>query len=268
MTVAADPRLIWYVARAAGLVAWGLSAATVLWGLALSTRALGRRPKPAWLADLHRFLGGLTVVFTVVHVAALALDDYVQFTLTDLLVPLAADWRPLAVAWGIVSLYLLLAIEITSLLRRRVSTKLWRRVHQASFMLFATATVHLLIAGSDATEPWLRWTVLLTVTAAVYLSAVRVLTPRRARRSTPARPTSTPERAVQVRTTSSRWGAQPTRPEVTHDVRGEQRVIAEIARRRRAGAAARGGPRAGPRLRRRPRSAPRRRPSRPTGPPL
>lgn len=201
--MAADPPLVWYVARAAGLVAWALSAATVLWGLALSSRALGRRPKPAWLADLHEHLGGLTVVFTAVHVGALALDDYIEFTPTDLLVPFAAEWRPLAVAWGIVGLYLLLAIEGTSLLRRRVPTKLWRRVHRASFMLFAAATTHLLTAGTDATQPWLRWTVLLAVSAVVYLSAVRVLTPRRARRQTlPARSTSTSARGVHARSTS------------------------------------------------------------------
>ena len=195
---ATDPQLLWYAARAAGLVAWALSATTVLWGLALSTRALGRRPNPAWLADLHQFLGGLTVAFTVVHIAALALDDYVQFSPTDLLVPLAADWRPLAVAWGIVGLYLLLAIEATSLLRRRLPKKLWRSVHHASFALFAVATIHLLTAGTDATQPWLRWTVLLTVTATVYLSAVRILTPRRTRRSRPPKPTSSPAHAVQA----------------------------------------------------------------------
>jgi DMSO/TMAO reductase YedYZ heme-binding membrane subunit len=182
---------MWYVARAAGVVAWALSAATVLWGLALSTRALGRRPRPAWLADLHQYLGGLTVVFTAVHIAALALDDYVQFTPTDLFIPLAAEWRPLAVAWGIVGLYLLLAIEATSLARRRIPTKLWRRVHHASFILYATATMHLLTAGTDAPEPWLRWTVLLTVAAVLYLSTVRALTPRRLRRARPARPTTT-----------------------------------------------------------------------------
>jgi DMSO/TMAO reductase YedYZ heme-binding membrane subunit len=180
--ISADPRLVWYIARAAGLVAWALSATTVLWGLALSTRAFGRRPRPPWLADLHQYLGGLTVIFTAVHIAALALDDYVQFTLTDMLIPLAAEWRPLALAWGIVGLYLLLAVEATSLLRRRIPTKLWRRVHHASFILFATATIHLLTAGSDATEPWLRWTVLLTVAAVIYLSTARVLTPRRAGR--------------------------------------------------------------------------------------
>jgi hypothetical protein len=57
----------------------------------------------------------LGVVFTAVHVAAIVADSYVHFGLVDVLVPLAATWHPLAVAWGIVGLYLLLAVEITSL---------------------------------------------------------------------------------------------------------------------------------------------------------
>ena len=38
----------------------------------------------------------------------------------ELFVPLASAWKPGAVAWGVVALYLLLAIEITSLLQRRI----------------------------------------------------------------------------------------------------------------------------------------------------
>ena len=33
----------WYVARAGGVVAWALSTVSVVWGLMLSTRVLGRR---------------------------------------------------------------------------------------------------------------------------------------------------------------------------------------------------------------------------------
>ena len=33
--------LLWYTARASGLVAWALLSAGVLWGLALSTKVLG-----------------------------------------------------------------------------------------------------------------------------------------------------------------------------------------------------------------------------------
>ncbi len=142
-------QLPWYIARAAGLVSWALLAAATLWGLALSTKVLGRRPRPNWILDLHRWLGGTALVFTIVHVGTLTADKYVHFGLTEVLVPLASKWHPVAVAWGVVALYLALAVELTSLLRSRISKKVWHRIHGASFVLFVVASAHGLTAGTD-----------------------------------------------------------------------------------------------------------------------
>ena len=125
-----NPQLWWHVARAGGLVAYGLLAASTIWGLAVSTRLLGRWPAPGWTLDLHRYLGGLALSFTGIHLAALLLDSYIQFDLLDLLVPFASTWRPGAVAWGVVAVYLLVAVQATSLARRRLPHRLWRRVHR------------------------------------------------------------------------------------------------------------------------------------------
>jgi hypothetical protein len=146
-------QMLWYMARAGGIVAWSLAAASVVWGLALSTHVMGRKPRPAWLFDLHRFLGGLTLIFTGVHVVAVLLDTYVHFGVVNVLVPLTGTWHPVAVAWGIVAMYLLLAVELTSLARARISKRLWRRVHFASFALFLFSTVHGLAAGTDGRSP-------------------------------------------------------------------------------------------------------------------
>ena len=108
-------QLLWYTARSSGIVAWALVNAGVLWGLVLSTKLLGKRPRPNWVLDLHRILGGAAVVFTGIHVASIVLDSYVHFGLVDVLVPLASSSHPVAVAWGIVALYLVLAVEVTSL---------------------------------------------------------------------------------------------------------------------------------------------------------
>src|SRR5437764_9360469 len=143
-------QLTWYAARASGIVAWALAAGSVVWGLALSTRALGRTPRPAWLFDLHRFLGGLALIFTGVHVGAILLDTYVHFSLANVLVPFTGTWHPAAVAWGITAFYLLLAVELTSLARARISKKLWRRVQLRSFALFAAGTADALPSGPDA----------------------------------------------------------------------------------------------------------------------
>ena len=140
----------WYVARASGIVAWALILLTIVWGLLLATKVLGRKPGPAWLLSLHRYLGALTVAFVGVHVGAIMLDSYTNFGVTDVLVPFTGSWHPLAVAWGIVGMYLLAAIEITSLLRHKLSNRAWHAVHLLSYFLFATTTVHMLTAGTDA----------------------------------------------------------------------------------------------------------------------
>jgi DMSO/TMAO reductase YedYZ heme-binding membrane subunit len=176
----------WYLARSSGIVAWALLAGSVVLGLVLSTRALGRRPAPSWTADLHRGVAGMAVVLTGLHLGSLVADTTVPFGALELLVPFASSWRPVAVAWGIVALYLLLAVETTSLLRRRLSTRAWRAVHVTSFPLYAAATVHLLTAGTDASSPWLLAVVWATMVAIASLTLVRLLVPRgraRARRA-------------------------------------------------------------------------------------
>jgi len=178
-------QLWWFTARAGGLVSWALLSASVLWGLALSGRAIKGLPRPNWVLDLHRFLGGLAVVFTGVHVAALVADSYAHFGPTEILVPFTASWHPAAVAAGVVSMYLLLAIELTSLARKRVSKRVWRATHLASFPLFLLGTVHLLTAGTDRQNSAIRGAVILVTTAVIGLTGHRITSARqqRARRA-------------------------------------------------------------------------------------
>lgn len=143
-------KLTWYVARSSGIVAWLLLAFGLVLGLLLSSRVLGRHTSPAWLLSIHRYLGGLSVVFTFVHVAAIMLDDFVAFGWVDVLVPWASEWNPGAAAWGIIATYLAIAIELTSFARRRLPKRLWRGVHWLSAPLFVMASVHGYQAGTDA----------------------------------------------------------------------------------------------------------------------
>ncbi|CAB4592681.1 unannotated protein [freshwater metagenome] len=174
----------WYVSRSTGIVAWGLLALAVLWGLALSTRALGRRTPAPWLLDVHRFLGGLAVIFTIVHFVTLSFDPWMKseygYKLTQAFIPFASTWKPGPMAWGIVAFYLLLAVEFTSLIKNRLPQKFWRGVHLASYPLYAMATIHLLTAGSDNQNPLLRWSVLATVGAVVFFTVYRIVGPGRA----------------------------------------------------------------------------------------
>lgn len=165
----------WYVARSGGIVAWVLLAISVFWGLALSSRFLGKRPKPNWMLDLHRFVGGLATIFTVAHVVGLMLDSYISFSLVDVLVPFVGSYHPVAVGWGIIAMYFLLAVEVTSLLRKQLSKRVWRAIHFLSFPLFALSTVHLLWVGTDRATPALRIAVAVCVVAVCVATAMRLV---------------------------------------------------------------------------------------------
>lgn len=141
--------VIWYTARAAGIVTWGLLVASMVWGLLYATKVFGRKVSAWWLLGVHRWLGVLAIVFTGVHVAALLADRYVEFSVTDVLVPFVGPWKPLAVSAGIISMYLLVAIEVTSLVKARLPYAVWRWIHLGSYGLFALATIHALAAGTD-----------------------------------------------------------------------------------------------------------------------
>lgn len=144
-------QLTWYVARAAGILTWGLLVASMIWGLLYATRVLGRRVASWWLLGVHRFLGALAVVFMVVHVVALLADSYVDFGIPDVLVPFIGPWHPIAVGWGVIAMYLLVAVELTSLAKASLPHRVWRTVHLAAYPVFALATVHALAAGTDTT---------------------------------------------------------------------------------------------------------------------
>jgi DMSO/TMAO reductase YedYZ heme-binding membrane subunit len=157
------------------MVAWGLLAASLVWGVMLATRLVTYRRRPAWLLDLHRWLGALALIFTGVHLATLVADNYVTFRLSDLLIPGASEWHPLAVAWGVIGLYLLVAVEVSSLMMKRLPRRVWRWIHLTSYVLFWLVSIHAATAGTDTGNLAYRGFALVIVTAVVFVAVYRTL---------------------------------------------------------------------------------------------
>ena len=149
----AASHLWWNLTRATANVSWALLLASMVWGVLLSTRALKSFDRPAWLRDIHSWFGGLALTFAVLHVVTLFLDSYVQFSVADLLVPMASSWKPVPVSLGILGFYILVAVQVTSLMMSRMKRETWRRIHMLSYILFGLVIVHALTAGSDVGEP-------------------------------------------------------------------------------------------------------------------
>ena len=168
----------WYAARAAGIVAYLLLTAVVSVGIGLAGRMNGKGWPRFAVEDVHRFGGILVGTFIAIHVAAIAIDSYLPFTLTQLAVPFTDRYRPIWTALGIVAAELLLALAIANRLRRRMPHRLWRTTHYLNFAVWLGATAHGIGTGSDRSAPWMIAIYAVSTALVLSLLAVRVGRPR------------------------------------------------------------------------------------------
>ena len=179
-----NEQIWWYVARGSGIIGWLMLTASVLWGIFLATDLFPKHRRPAWLLDLHRWLGGLTVSFVVIHLIALMADSYIQFSLADLLVPFKADYKPLPVAVGVLAMWCLIAVQLTSLARRHLPKSFWRGVHFTSYVAFWLTSLHSTFAGTDSTQLLYLVTSSASVAAVMFAVLYRIMNGRKTRRPT------------------------------------------------------------------------------------
>jgi predicted ferric reductase len=199
--------LLWYITRAAAVCAYVLLSATVLLGLvrALARVRRLRAPGVLWLLDeAHPWLAVLTMAFVALHLLSLLFDPLIPFAPLNLLLPIAEPYRPLAVDFGVLAFYGLLIVLLSSWLRRYLAYARWRALHYTSFAVFALVTLHGLLAGSDASQPWMRLVYLGAGGAVVALAAIRVFGP------SPAVPQRTRPHAAPLRGATRTRTAAPS----------------------------------------------------------
>jgi methionine sulfoxide reductase heme-binding subunit len=144
---------VWYFARSAGIVAYLLLSSSVLLGVLMAGKSRFTWPKFA-VEEVHRFLAILTGVFIVLHGGSLLLDRVVPISLGQELVPFTSPYRPLAVGLGICAMELIAAVGITNALRTRLPYTTWRKLHYLTLPAWLLASLHGVLAGTDAGDPW------------------------------------------------------------------------------------------------------------------
>lgn len=146
---------LWYAARASGVAAYVVLSLVVSLGLTLGGKAQSRRWPRFSVEDVHRFGGLLVGSLIGVHVLAIAADSFLPFSLTQLLIPFTASYRPIWTGLGIAAAELLVALAITNHYRRRLPYRFWRRAHYLNFAVWTFASLHGLMGGTDRGAPWL-----------------------------------------------------------------------------------------------------------------
>ncbi|MGO9489256.1 MAG: ferric reductase-like transmembrane domain-containing protein [Solirubrobacteraceae bacterium] len=172
VAAASGPSTYWYLTRSTGAMAMVLLTATVALGV-LDVKRLSTPEWPRFVVDsLHRNLALLTLVFLVVHILTSVLDSFAPISLTAAVIPFISAYRPFWLGLGAVAFDMLLAVTITSLLRRRLGHLRWRQVHWLSYACWPIALLHGFGTGSDVKSAWLQ--VLSLACIAVVLAGVLV----------------------------------------------------------------------------------------------
>jgi DMSO/TMAO reductase YedYZ heme-binding membrane subunit len=109
---------------------------------------------------------------------ALVGDNYTHFTASHLLVPFASHWEPSSVALGVVSFWMLSAVQLTSWMIKRLPKRAWRTIHLLSYLAFVTVTWHAIAAGTDASSRWYGALTIAVIALASAFGAARLLTIR------------------------------------------------------------------------------------------
>jgi methionine sulfoxide reductase heme-binding subunit len=145
----------WYASRATGIVSLLLLTAVLVLGILVNRQ--GRLPGLPRFAvtDIHRNLSLLSVAFIAVHVVTAVLDSYVHIPLLSAVIPFASGYERLWIGLGAISVDLMAAMIVTSLLRGRMNRVLWRAVHLLAYASWPLAFGHSLGASKDLQQGWL-----------------------------------------------------------------------------------------------------------------
>jgi methionine sulfoxide reductase heme-binding subunit len=154
-TAAAGPSAYWYLTRSSGAVALLL----LTLAIAIGVVDVKRWSSPAWprfvVDSLHRTTSLLALAFLAVHIITSVLDSFAPISLVDAFIPFAGAYRPFWLGLGAVAGDLMLAVIVTSLLRRRMGHSAWRATHWLAYASWPIALLHGFGTGSDAKGTWL-----------------------------------------------------------------------------------------------------------------
>ncbi len=174
-----DPHFWWYLSRVTALGAWALMSFSVVWGVLLASRVFRGLDNPAWLKDLHKYISTLTVVLASVHTTALTLDPYVQFDAADLFIPGVATYEGatgainLALAIGVVSMWIMSVVYFTSLVMDKLPRWLWKGIHYSSYLVFFAIGIHAAFAGTDVGTWWYAAVSIFTISMGMIALIIR-----------------------------------------------------------------------------------------------
>ncbi len=177
IAAAHGPSALWYATRGTGAIALVLLTISVVLGVG-ELRAWRPAGAPRFaVAAMHRTVSLLAVALLAVHIVTTLLDPFPHIGVLNAVVPFETDYRSLWMGLGTIASDLLVALVLTSLVRRRLGYRVWRGVHGFAYACWPVALLHGIGAGSDTRTTWMLVLTLACVGAVWVAVAARLAAP-------------------------------------------------------------------------------------------
>ena len=185
--------LLWYATRSAGVVSLVLLTAVVVLGI-VSVMRWQTASWPRFLTTgFHRNLALTTLIFLGIHVVTAVVDPFTALGWEAAIVLFSSPYRRFWLGLGVVGIYLLLAIVLTSLLRPLFGPRVWRLVHWLAYAMWPVALINSIGTGTDPRFAWM-----LTIEA-VCVGSILAAVAWRVSRAEPTAWRRRPDAATQVK---------------------------------------------------------------------
>jgi predicted ferric reductase len=139
----------------AGLVAMVLLTVNILLGLLLSARYNTVRSWPHRrlpVFDVHNWTAYIALGLIVLHPLLLLFSDTAHFRVIDVLFPIKSPHQTLYNNLGALTFYCILFVIVTSYIRSRLGSRLWKKLHYVSYAAAAFLFVHGVVIDPDLKE--------------------------------------------------------------------------------------------------------------------
>jgi predicted ferric reductase len=152
-----SPKVFWLLSRASAIVAYSLLWLSMVFGLLITNKLARMWPGGPHAFNLHQHFSLLGLAFALFHGLILMGDQYLKFSLGQVLLPFASEnYRPLWVGLGQLTFYLMGLIVLSFYVRRRTSPRVWRLIHFLSFFAYMMGLLHGIYSGTDAGTLWAK----------------------------------------------------------------------------------------------------------------
>lgn len=182
------PLLQWWAARATGFGAYVAYALSMIFGLMVSSRGLDGAVSRATVLEYHQQWAVSALLLTVAHVMIILADRILDFSVAGVLVPGLAAVPTTQLTLGILGLWGIVIVTVSSWIRARLSYRVWRVVHSLATGILVVSFIHGALAGADTHRLWAQVVYGATSAGVVGATIFRLLHEHRKRRQVASAP--------------------------------------------------------------------------------